>query len=272
VKLSLGLGPSPGPDRLAKYSEPLRAYVEARTHHDVSVEVLGTFAEVAEALDSGGLTFGWIPAATFARAGGQHRLKLLLQSIRGDQSSYFSVLFVQEQSPLRALADLKGRRVAWVGRDSSAGYVLAAHALSESGIQPGWESFEGSHAAVVQAVASGEADAGATFCTIDPQVLPNRIRSAGWTETVAVPGVRFRPIATFGPIPGDVLCAGQATGYGERALFASVAARMHLDPEGVGIVRGLFGADRFEIALPRHFRELRLATERLERLERTAPE
>ncbi len=270
MKLSLGLGPSPGPERLAKYRGPLRAYLEARTQLAVSVDVRETFTEIADELDAGQLAFGWIPAATFARAGGQRRLKLLLQSIRGDQSSYFSVLFTRDESSLRTVTELAGRRIAWVGRDSSAGYVLAAHALSESGIHPGWESFEGSHAAVVTAVASGEADAGATFCTIDPQVLPNRIRSAGWTETVAVPGMRFRPLATFGPIPGDVLCAGRATSYAERALFASVAARMHLDPEGVGIVRGLFGADRFEVALPRHFRELRLATERLERLEQAA--
>ncbi|MHB8417952.1 MAG: phosphate/phosphite/phosphonate ABC transporter substrate-binding protein [Myxococcales bacterium] len=267
MKLSLGLGPSPGSERLAKYGGPLRAYLEARTHLEVEVLLRETFSEVADELHAGRLGFGWIPAATFARGEGRRQLKLLLQSIRGDSSSYFSVLFVRDQSPVRNLADLGGRRVAWVGRDSSAGYVLAAHALAESGIYPGWESFEGSHAAVVQAVASGEADAGATFCSIDPQVLPNRIRSAGWTETVTVEGARFRPLATFGPIPGDVLCAGQATSYGERALFASVVARMHLDPEGVGIVRGLFGADRFEIALPRHFRELRQAAERLERLE-----
>jgi ABC-type phosphate/phosphonate transport system substrate-binding protein len=268
VELSLGLGPSPGPERLAKYREPLRAYFEARTHLHVTVELRDTFAEVAAALERNELAFGWIPAATFARAGGQKQLKLLLQSIRGDQSSYFSVLFVREESPVRSLDDLKGRKLAWVGKDSSAGYVLAAHALSESGIHPSSESFVGSHAAVVGAVASGEADAGATFCTIDPQVLPNRIRSAGWTETMSVPGARFRPLATFGPIPGDVLVAGQGTGYGERALFASVAARMHSNPEGLAIVRGLFGADRFEIALPRHFRELSQATERLERLER----
>lgn len=265
--MSFGLGPSPGADRIEKFRGALQSYLESRTHAEVEVVVRGTFAEVAEALEGGHLSFGWIPAATFARASRKQRLKLLLQSIRGDQNSYFSVLFTLEDSPLRALSDLRGKRVAWVGRDSSAGYVLAAHALHESGIAPGWESFEGSHAAVVQAVAAREADAGATFCSMDPQVLPNRIRSAGWTETVATGAARFHPIATFGPIPGDVLVAGLVSAYPERALFVSVLARMHQDPEGLAIVRGLFGADRFEIALPHHFQQLRIAAERLERLE-----
>jgi phosphonate transport system substrate-binding protein len=227
-----------------------------------------TFSEVAEDLEAGKLAFGWLPAVTFARSDRKRKIKLLLQSIRGDSSSYFSVLFVRDDSPAKTLAHLRGKRIAWVSRDSSAGYVLAAHALAESGVQPGWESFEGSHAAVVKAVASGEADAGATFCSIDPQVRPNRIRSAGWTETVEVANERFRPIETFGPIPGDVLCASPDSTYGERAMFASVLARMHLDPEGVGIVRGLFGVDRFDIALPRYFQQLRIATEQLEQLDR----
>jgi phosphonate transport system substrate-binding protein len=267
-KPSFGLGPSPGADRLARYLEPLKAYLIARTKIEgLEVVLRETFSEIADDLEAGRLAFGWLPAVTFARADRQHRVKLLLQSIRGDSSSYFSVLFVRDDSPAHTLADLRGKRIAWVSRDSSAGYVLAAHALAESGVQPGWESFEGSHAAVVKAVASGVADGGATFCSIDPQVRPNRIRSAGWTETVEVANVHFRPIETFGPIPGDVLCASPDTSYGERAMFASVLARMHLDPEGVGIVRGLFGADRFEIALPRHFQQLRIATEQLEHLD-----
>ena len=264
----LGLAPSPGAERLARYLEPFASYLRERLRQPgLEIRVLDTFGEVAAAVATGELSFGWLPAATFVRAAREGRQRLLLQSIRGDSASYHSVLFVREDSTARVLADLRGRRVAWVSRDSSAGYLLAAHALTECGAPPGWESFEGSHAAVVRAVASGEAEAGATFCSIDADARPHRIRTAGWTETVDVRDIKFRPIATFGPIPGDVLCAGPATSYGDRALFVSAMARMHLDPTGVGIVRGLFGADRFEIALPRHFQTLRLATERLEQLE-----
>ncbi len=265
---SFGLGPSPGVDRIDRHRLPLRDFL--REHGrlpDLEVAAVETFSEVAERLAAGKLTFGWLPAATFARTERTGKLRLLLQAVRGDSNSYHGVVFVRDPAPIRILADLGGRRIAWVSRDSSAGYVLAAHALSESGIRPAWESFEGSHAAVVKAVASGEADAGATFCSIDPRGRPNRIRSAGWTETVEVANVAFRPIATFGPIPGDVLCAGPQTSYGERALFASAMARMHLDPAGAGIARGLFGADRFDIALPHQFQLLRQATERLEQLE-----
>ncbi len=268
MKIAFGLGPSPGPERLARYLGPLGAYLEARAGFaGLAIETLESFTEVAAELESGELRFGWLPAATFARSARASRIKLLLQSIRGDSSSYHSVLFVRADSPLQTLADLRGRRVAWVSRDSSAGYLLPAHALKESGAEPGWESFEGSHAAVVRAVASGEVEAGATFCSIDPNARPNRIRTAGWTETIEVQNVAFRPVATFGPIPGDVLCASPGSSYGERALFVSAMARMHLDPDGVGIVRGLFGADRFEIALPRHFQSLQAATERLAKLE-----
>ncbi|MHB1846180.1 MAG: phosphate/phosphite/phosphonate ABC transporter substrate-binding protein [Deltaproteobacteria bacterium] len=266
--IDFGLGPSPGKERLERYLGPLEKYLRSRAGLDgLAILPLESFGDVADELAAGKLHFGWLPAATFARSAGSELIKLLLQSIRGDSSSYHSVLFVRGDSTVETLADVHGKRVAWVSRDSSAGYLLAAHALKESGAEPGWESFEGSHAAVVRAVAEGDADAGATFCSIDPNARPNRIRTAGWTETAPVRGITFRPVATFGPIPGDVLCAGPGSSYAERAIFVSAMARMHLNPDGVGIVRGLFGADRFEIALPRHFQSLQVATERLAKLE-----
>ncbi len=257
---SFGLGPSPGPDRLGRYVPLLQAFLEERAQlPGLAVLPAGTFSEVADGLAAGSLTFGWLSAATFARVEPSGTLRLLLQAIRADSSRYYGVLFVRASAPVHTLGDLAGRRIAWVSRDSSAGYLLAAHALAESGIRPGGETFTGSHAAAVQAVAAGEADAGATFCSIDPRGKPNRIRSAGWTETVAVAGVAFRPVATFGPIPGDLLCAGPRTTYGERALFSTAMARMHLHPEGARIVRGLFGADRFDVALPGDLQLLREA-------------
>lgn len=265
---SFGLGPSPGPARLARYSEPLRAYLAAHTGFaSLQVVVCPSFSQAAEDLAAGRLSFAWLPAATFARSAQAPRTRLLLQAIRGDQRSYFCAIFVRDDSPATTLADLRGKHIAWVNRDSSAGYVLAAHALAESSVRAGRESFTGSHAAVVKAVARGEADAGSTFISLDTQALPHRILSAGWTETVEVAEVRFRPIETFGPIPGDVLCASPGTTYGERAKFASVMAKMHLDAEGLSLARGLFGADRFDIARPRHLHDLRAAAERLASLE-----
>jgi phosphonate transport system substrate-binding protein len=246
----------------------LRAYLAARTAiESLQVVACESFSQAAEDLAADRLSFAWLPAVTFARSAPAQRTRLLLQAIRGDQRSYFCAIFVRDDSPATTLADLKDKHIAWVNRDSSSGYVLAAHALVESGVHPGRESFTGSHAAVVKAVASREADAGSTFCSLDMQALPNRILSAGWTDTVEVAGVRFRPIETFGPVPGDVLCASPGTTYGERAAFASVMAKVHLDAEGLGLARGLFGADRFDIARPRDLQDLRAAAERLAHLD-----
>lgn len=268
MKLSFGFAPSPGADRVARHVAPLVDYLRAKTQDPgFQIVVLDTFAQVAQALERSDIAFGWLPPLTFARAVRRSATKLLLQSIRSDSASYHSALFVREDSQIRALPDVRGKRVAWVSRDSSSGYVLAAQALAQAGIAVASESFEETHAAVVQAVRNGTADAGATFCTIDLEARPNRIRSAGWTETVDVGTTRFRSVGTFGAIPGDVLCAAPETSYAERALFVSAMARMHREAAGLGIVRGLFGADRFEIALPHHYQHLREATEELEALD-----
>ncbi len=264
MKLSFGFAPSPGADRVARHVSPLADYLRAKTEHSqLQIVVLDSFAQVAEALTKNEIAFGWLPPLTFARTEGTG-IKLLLQSIRSDSASYHSALFVLEDSPVQALPDLRGKSIAWVTRHSAAGYGPAAPAPAPGGGSPAKETFAGSHAAVVNAVRAGAADAGSTFCTIDLEARPNRLRTAGWTETVDVGGVRFRAVCTFGAIPGDVLCAAPATSYSERVIFVSAMARMHREVAGISIVRGLFGADRFEIALPHHYQTLRQATRELE--------
>lgn len=261
MKLSFGFAASPGADRVARSIVPLAEYLRHTTGSPTfEIVVLDGFEQVAASLEQGEVAFGWLPPLTFARLAARVTSRLLLQSIRSDSASYHSALFARDDSPLHTLPELRGKRLAWVSQDSSSGYVLAARALAQAGIVPASETFFGSHAAVVAAVRSGSADAGATFCSLDLEARPHRIRSAGWTETIDVGTHRFRALGTFGAIPGDVLCAAPNTSYAQRALFVSAMARMHRDAAGLAILRGLFGADRFEIALPHHYFHLQQAT------------
>ncbi len=67
------------------------------------------------------------------------------------------------------------------------------------------ESFVKSHIAVVEAVALGRADVGATFCSLDPAT--RRVLSAVWTAPDGRPLFTIETIATAGPIPNDAIVA-----------------------------------------------------------------
>jgi phosphonate transport system substrate-binding protein len=252
-----GLAPSAGAERVGQFIQPLADYLAARLGDQLQFSILKTFAEVSTSLQAGRISFAWLSPLTYAWAA--DNVRLLLRSVRADSGSYHSALFALETSPLRAPKDLAGKRVGWVTDDSMAGYVLPALALREQSIVPGAEVFLGTHAAVVAAVMSGDVDAGATFCSVNPRAGPSKIVSAGWTETVDVGSSRFRTLGLYGPIPGDVLCAAPDVSESLRDRFVDAMLHIQDQPGGKEIVRGLFGADRFSEAESGEYLKLRTA-------------
>lgn len=256
-----GLSPSSGPERVLQFVRPLAAYLAERMDCEVQFAILDSFAEVAEELRAHRISFAWLPPLNYARAA--DGVQLLLRSVRADSGSYHSALFAREESQLRSAADLAGKHVAWVSRDSLSGYVLPALALREAEVKLGEETFAGSHAAVVKAVKDEWADAGATFCHVTEIDGVQHVISAGWTETVDVGTTRFRVLGRYGPVPGDVLCAAPSVAGAALARFLDAMLHVHEQKGGPEAVRGLFGADRFVEADPGEYRKLRLAAERL---------
>src|SRR5512138_3097665 len=81
-------------------------------------------------------------------------------------STYHGRIFVRKDSGLRSVADLRGKRMAFVDRATTAGYVFPLAWLREHGIREpeGFFSeyyFTGSHDAAVMAVLDRKADVGA---------------------------------------------------------------------------------------------------------------
>ena len=91
--------------------------------------------------------------------------------VQRDIDKQFHSLFItQSNSSINALGDLKGKRFAFGDMVSTSGHVMPYRAMVEAGIDPGkdlqWSRFTGSHAATVQAVAAGVADAGSVDETV----------------------------------------------------------------------------------------------------------
>jgi phosphonate transport system substrate-binding protein len=80
---------------------------------------------------------------------------------------YRSQLLYRADLPIRTVADLRGRKFAFVDPASASGYLFPAALLKRHGIDParhlGQVVFAGGHDKVVLAIYSGAVDAGATF-------------------------------------------------------------------------------------------------------------
>ncbi len=226
---------------------------------DVSPLVLRSYGSLAEEMNAGKVHLAWAPpllAIELERAGSA---SVALCSKRAGRVDYQAALFVPAASEIRTAADLLGKKVAWVAKESAAGYIFPRLKLQAEGLDPdtlfGDESFRRTHEAVVRAVLVGHADVGATYVSYptgggaEPADVP---LSAGWleagTETQAV-----RVVLTAGPIPADVIAFA-------KSLEAPIAEKLSTALRELGTtasIRALLNADGFEPAGAAHFDELR---------------
>jgi phosphonate transport system substrate-binding protein len=144
-----------------------------------------------------------------------------------------------------------------VDRDSAAGYVVPRRHLEREGLDPdryfSSELFLQSHYAVVDAVASGRVDAGATFCTLDPTT--GTVLTAGWTDAEGAVLRPMQPVVRMGPIPNDTVVASRSLVEAERAAVL----QWLLQPD-VPSQRAAFEALRassFRAVSPEHYGPLR---------------
>ena len=101
--------------------------------------------------------------------------------------TYGAYILVREDAPVQTLAELRGQPFAFVGSRSTSGWLYPASRLLDEGIDPTKDlegRFYGSHSRVIEAIASGEVAAGATY---DSALTQGRgaIRGAGDLRVLA---------------------------------------------------------------------------------------
>jgi phosphonate transport system substrate-binding protein len=250
-----------GPVLLDEEGEQLRRRFAMRLvdalHRPVKVVAARSYAEVAAMIGRGDAQLAWLPPAIFVRAESSPGVQLLAAVERSRGAGYRGVLFVPADSAIEAPAQLAGKRVAWVDRDSCAGHLFPRLSLRARGLEPGElfaeERFEGSHGSVVRAVLNGEADAGATHAqTADDG---ETLMLAGWQPYAGHDGMR--PLLVTDPIPADVVCAAQ--GVAPKTLEPVREALLSLDGPDAELLDELFGGPRFVPARVADYEPVRAA-------------
>ncbi|MCB9595514.1 MAG: PhnD/SsuA/transferrin family substrate-binding protein [Sandaracinaceae bacterium] len=259
MTLTFAMGPvhldAEGEELRQRFGERLGAAMGSR----VDVFATRSYAELASMMSRGDAHLGWMPPAVFVRAESGAGLRLLSAIERSLGDGYRGVLFVPTDSPIQELADLRGKRMAWVDRDSSAGYLFVRLALREAGLEPSGlfhdERFEGSHGGVVRAVLRGDADAGATHAQTRPG--SDEIVLAGWHPYAGAEGMRAVLVSV--PIPPDVICASRALDPDRLDEAREALLHLHESSEDPDLLDEVFGGSRLVTASPLDYEPVRHA-------------
>jgi ABC-type phosphate/phosphonate transport system substrate-binding protein len=244
LRLALVADETDAADAFAQLARALHASADVR----VEPFFVPTYAALLQALDLDPELLVWAPplvAHDLLRCRGAFPLAA---AVRRGRLSYYAALVALDRGP-GSLARLRGTHVGWVSRLSLAGYRIPRLHLRSLGHEPdrlfGRQSFFGSHRALAGALAEGAVDVAATHA----QLLDD---TRTFRPGAGLAGARV--LAVAGPIPSDVILAGDRVALALREHLLAALPRTVLPLDGP--FARLLAVDRLAPVPAAHFDSL----------------
>ena len=224
-EIVLAIAAPVGADVAAQRMAPVADYVMELLETKVSLVIAPTYADLIQFTENKSIDVVIFPPLAFVLA--QERvpsLRPLVSQVTNGVISYSSFIVVKAEDPARTIEDLKGRKMAFVGRRSTSGFLYPFAAFLDAKIDPGRDLevvYVSDHQTAFRQLAEGTVDAVATGSgmrdTLDRFTTDQMMKQAPCTgedceETERVKKspadlarARFRILHNAGRIPFDVL-------------------------------------------------------------------
>jgi len=239
-KLLIGLIPEMNIFKQKQRFKPLGEYLSKKIGMEVKFTILSRYGNIIDSFRKermDGAFFG-----SFTGAAAVHKLGVipLVRPVNLDNTStYQGYIFVRKDSNIKDVKDMKGKKMAFVEKATTAGYVFPVAYLKEHGVSS-YEGFfreyyfTGSHDAAVEAVLNRKADIGAA-----KHSMYDRLRK----EDPRID--RDLVILARSPwVPSNGLCIRKDLGAATAKKIKDTLLNMDTDPEGRNVLKE-FGALKF---------------------------
>jgi phosphonate transport system substrate-binding protein len=230
--LRVGMIPDAGATQVSiEEKAPLREYLEKATGQRVELIIPTNYNATVEALGNGSLDFAYLGGLTYVKAHARYNVTPLVQ--RESDREFHSLFITATASPIKSLADLKGKTFAFGDINSTSGHLMPYAALREVGLVPGRDftfRYTGSHPATAKAIEAGTADAGALDESVHNAMLSNGQLDRG----------KVRVFHTTAPFIDYVWVARDGTPEAAREKFAAAFLSLteERDAKILAILRG----------------------------------
>lgn len=159
-------------------------------------------------LVKGEIDIAWLASMTSVEARANPDIQLLVKPIRFGTTSYRGIIITRQDSGIRSLKDLKGKKFCWVEKESASGYTFPKSLLLEAGLNPEKDfaeaAFLNKHDAVVLNVLLGKYDAGA--CYDDARnTLRDKSKMDELTILATTQDISNEPIVVRKNLPQDLI-------------------------------------------------------------------
>ena len=258
--ISMGISQPYGPEQAQKAKTLIEPYLSKELKTTVTVQVFPTYDDLSAALAESKVDLAWITPLAFVQASDKNSdVTALSKAMRagGGGLFYRSVFIVKKGNAAASIGDLKGKKVAWVNKSSTSGYLFPREIVKKAGFDPdaffSGETMAGDHPSVCKAVKSGAADVGATFAQDpgDPKALPKPDGCADAGGSLD----DYKVIAATGAIPNEVIACRPDFAFDRKKVNAIIQTfgRMSLSDEGKRVLKDAFRVDGWGIAIDGDF-------------------
>lgn len=204
-KISLGFNPGGDPEKIRPLALALAGDLQTETGLAVEILISKDYAGLVTAMKEKKIDFAFFTARTFVEAERVAGAKVLLKKVWKEES-YRPALVALAKSPLRKIDQLKGKRIAFVDKESASGYLYPMAKLREAGLKESdfaKVEWTGHHNASVRALISGDVDVAAVFAD------DAKARTGAWTKSEVGSTPEVRVLWVGEAIPNDPFCVRQ---------------------------------------------------------------
>ncbi len=160
--LVLGIHPYLQESELIRRFTPLARYLEQSTGETIRVKVATNYRQHIESIGNDQIDIAFMGPAPYVQMTAEFGLKPLLARLEDRGQPYFrGHILVRDDSPIKRLEDLDGRRFAFGDPESTMSSLIPQYLLGRHRVQLAGKRHYDSHKNVALAVLIGEADAGA---------------------------------------------------------------------------------------------------------------
>ena len=234
TKLVMAFVPSGESQTILQSGNQVAHLLEVATGYRFESFVATSYAGVIEAMGAGRADIGWLNSFSYVIAHQKYGVEVRLVTVRFGLPYYRAEIIAQSASGINSLADLKGKRFAFVDPASTSGYLFPLAGLKKAGYDPakffGQTVFAGSHNNVVLAVYQGRADAGAVF------------EDARASVQKTLPDVmqKLKVIWKSDPIPNDTVSFRKDLPADVKDRVSTALLRFSQDPAGLQALKSLY--------------------------------
>jgi phosphonate transport system substrate-binding protein len=120
---------------LADY-RPVFDAVSRETGITFDLKTAQSYGAVVEAMCNGTADIAFVGPVTYLQAQERGCAELLAVAVKNGRSVYYAGLFVAKDSPIRSVADLRGKRVALGDLNSTSSFIFPVTMLMAAGVDP----------------------------------------------------------------------------------------------------------------------------------------